>query len=62
MKHPMRPILFQLCRLEKDDSDSGNNDRIEEIVHEARGRFCCKFDRRVVACGWSDEKVSGDVV
>ena len=62
MKHPMRPILFQLCRSEKDDSDSGDSDRIEETVREVCGRFCYKFDQRVVARGWSDEEVSDDVV
>ena len=35
----MRPILFQLCRSEKDDSDRGDSDRIGAILvaREARG-------------------------
>ena len=35
----MRPILFRLCRLEKDDFDRGGGDRIGAILmaREARG-------------------------
>ena len=35
----MRPILFRLCRSEKDDSDRGGDDRIRAILmaREAHG-------------------------
>ena len=39
VRRPMRPILFRLCRLEKDDFDRGGGDRIGAILmaREARG-------------------------
>ena len=64
MRRPMRLILFRLCRSEKDDSDNGSGDRIEAIlmVHEAHGRICRNFNRRMAARVGSDDDYSNGVV
>ena len=51
-------------RSEKDDSDSGGDDKIGAILmaREAHGRICRNFDRRVVARVGSDDDYFGGVV
>ena len=64
MRRLRRPILFRVCRSEKDDFDSGSDDKIRVIlmVHEAHGRFCRNFDQHLEVRGWSNEEVSDGIV
>ena len=60
----MKPILFQRCRSEKEDSDGvgGNKIGATLMAREARGIICQNFDLRMAARGWSNVDVSGDYV
>ena len=51
MNRPMKPILFQRCRSEKDDSDGVSVNKIGAtlVAHEARGIICQNFDWHVAA-------------
>ena len=64
MDCPTKPILFQRCRSEKDDSDGANSNKIEAtlVTREARGIICRNFNQRVMARGWSNVDVSGSYV
>ena len=64
VSHPMKPILFQKCRLEKDEYDGGGGNKIGAalVAREAHGKFGRNFDWRVAVCGWSDEDVPSGVV
>ena len=60
----MKPILFQKCRLEKDESDGDGDNKIGAtlVACEARGKFGLNFDWHVAVRGWSDEVlISSDV-
>ena len=43
MDYPMKPILFQRCRLEKDDFDGVGGNKIGKTL-VARGSICQNFD------------------
>ena len=60
----MKPILFQRCRSEKEDSDGvgGNKIGATLMAREVRGIICRNFDLCMAARGWSNVDVSGDYV
>ena len=60
MDCPTKPILFQRCRSEKDDSDGVSSNKIGTtlVAREVRGIVCRNVDRHMAACGRSDVDVS----
>ena len=58
MDYPMKPILFQRCKLEKDDFDGVGGNKIGKTL-VAHGSICQNFDWRMEARGWLDMDVTG---